>query len=64
MRPGLGGGPEVRGPRRNLHELETDRITATAAAGDGGLWLGTAHGLFHITRSVLRASLDRPEGAG
>jgi hypothetical protein len=61
---GLGGGPEVRGPRRNLHELETDRITATAAASDGGLWLGTSQGLFHITRSVLLASLDRPEGAG
>jgi DNA-binding beta-propeller fold protein YncE len=48
------GGWEVRGPRRNLHELDTDRITATAAARDGGLWLGTAQGLFHLTRSVLR----------
>jgi hypothetical protein len=48
------GGPQVRGPRRNLHELETDRITAMAAAGDGGLWLGTAQGLFHVDRSVLR----------
>jgi hypothetical protein len=36
------GGPQVRGPRRNLHELETDWITAMAAAEDGGLWLGTA----------------------
>ncbi len=48
------GGPQVRGPRRNLHELETDRITAMAAAEDGGLWLGTAQGLFHVDRSVLR----------
>ena len=48
------GGPEVRGPRRNLHELHTDRITAVAAAGDGGLWLGTAQGLFHIDQSLLR----------
>jgi hypothetical protein len=48
------GGPQVRGPRRNLHELETDRITAVAAAHDGGLWLGTAQGLFHVDRSVLR----------
>jgi hypothetical protein len=48
------GGPQVRGPRRNLHELETDRITAMAAAEDGGLWLGTARGLFHVDRSVLR----------
>ena len=47
------GGPQVRGPRRNLHELETDRITAMAAAEDGGLWLGTAQGLFHVDRSVL-----------
>jgi hypothetical protein len=31
------GGPQVRGPRRDLHELETDRITAVAAAHDGGL---------------------------
>jgi hypothetical protein len=61
---GLGGGPEVRGPRLNLHELDTDRITATAAAGDGGLWLGTSQGLFHITRSVLLASPDRPAPAG
>jgi hypothetical protein len=48
------GGPEVLGPRRNLWELATDRITATAAAGDGGLWLGTPRGLFHVSRSVLR----------
>jgi hypothetical protein len=48
------GGSEVLGPRRNLHELGTDRITAVAAARDGGLWLGTAQGLFHVTRSVLR----------
>jgi hypothetical protein len=48
------GGPQVRGPRRNLHELKTDRITAAAAAGDGGLWLGTPQGLFHVDRSVLR----------
>lgn len=38
------GGPQVRGPRRNLHELNTDRITAMAVAHDGGLWLGTAQG--------------------
>jgi hypothetical protein len=44
----------VLGPRRNLHELGTDRITATAAARDGGLWLGTPQRLFHINRSVLR----------
>lgn len=61
---GLGAGPEVRGPRRNLHELGTDRITATAAAGDGGLWLGTSQGLFHVTRGVLLASPDRPGPAG
>jgi hypothetical protein len=48
------GGPEVLGPRRNLWELATDRISATAAAGDGGLWLGTPRGLFHVSRSVLR----------
>jgi hypothetical protein len=48
------GGPEVRGPRRNLHELNTDRITAVAAARDGGLWLGTPQGLFHVDQSVLR----------
>ena len=47
------GGSEVRGPRRNLHELDTDRITVTAAASDGGLWLGTPQGLFHVNRSVL-----------
>ena len=47
------GGPQVRGPRRNLHELHTDRITAVAAAGDGGLWLGTAQGLFHVDQRVL-----------
>ena len=51
---GLDGGPQVRGPRRNLHELRTDRITAVAAAGDGGLWLGTPQGLFHIDLSLLR----------
>jgi hypothetical protein len=49
------GGSEVRGPRRNLHELDTDRITAVAAAGDGGLWLGTAQGLFHVDQRLLRA---------
>jgi ligand-binding sensor domain-containing protein len=48
------GGPQVRGPRRNLHELKTDRITAAAAADDGGLWLGTPQGLFHVDQSVLR----------
>jgi hypothetical protein len=48
------GGSEVRGPRRNLHELGTDRITAVAAAGDGGLWLGTPQGLFHVDQSLLR----------
>jgi hypothetical protein len=48
------GGSEVRGPRRNLHELRTDRITAVAAAGDGGLWLGTPQGLFHVDPSLLR----------
>jgi hypothetical protein len=47
------GGQEVRGPRRNLHELHTDRITAVAAALNGGLWLGTPQGLFHVDRSVL-----------
>jgi hypothetical protein len=47
-------GSEVRGPRRNLHELRTDRITAVAAAGDGGLWLGTPQGLFHVAPSLLR----------
>jgi len=47
------GGQEVRGPRRGLHELNTDRITAVAAAPDG-LWLGTPDGLFHVDRSVLR----------
>ena len=47
------GGSEVRGPRRNLHELDTDRITAVAAARDGGLWLGTPQGLFHVDQSVL-----------
>jgi hypothetical protein len=47
------GGPEVRGPRRGLHELGADRITAVAAALDGGLWLGTPNGLFHISQSVL-----------
>jgi hypothetical protein len=47
------GGPQVRGPRRNLHELHTDRITAVAAADDGGLWLGTAQGLFHVDQRVL-----------
>jgi streptogramin lyase len=48
------GGPEVRGPRRGLHELGTDRITAITAALDGGLWLGTPHGLFHVNQNVLR----------
>ena len=38
---------------RNLHELNADRITAMAAAEDGGLWLGTANGLFHVDQSVL-----------
>ena len=52
---GLGVGSQVLGPRRDLHELGTDRITATAAAHDGGLWLGTPHGLFHINRNLLRA---------
>jgi hypothetical protein len=47
------GDPQVRGPRRNLHELQTDRITAAAAAGDGGLWLGTPQGLFHVDQRVL-----------
>jgi hypothetical protein len=53
------GGPQVRGTRRNLHELETDRITAMAAAEDGGLWLGTAQRLFHVDRSVLRQGQHR-----
>jgi hypothetical protein len=48
------GGSRVRGPRRTLHELETDRITAAAAAADGGLWLGTPQGLFHVDQRVLR----------
>jgi hypothetical protein len=48
------GGPQVRGPRRDLHELHTDQITALAAAEDGGLWLGTAQGLFHVDQRVLR----------
>jgi hypothetical protein len=48
------GGSEVRGPCRNLHELNTDRITTVAAAGDGGLWLGTPQWLFHVDQSVLR----------
>ena len=48
------GGPQVRGPRRDLRELNADRITAVAAAEDGGLWLGTANGLFHVDQSVLR----------
>jgi sugar lactone lactonase YvrE len=52
---GLGVGWQVLGPRRNLQELDTDRITAVAAARDGRLWLGTPQGLFHINRSVLRA---------
>jgi ligand-binding sensor domain-containing protein len=52
---GLGVGSQVLGPRRNLQELDTDRITAVAAARDGRLWLGTPQGLFHINRSVLRA---------
>jgi hypothetical protein len=47
------GGPQVRGPRRTLHELETDRITAAAAEADGGLWLGTPQGLFHVDQRVL-----------
>jgi hypothetical protein len=47
------GGPQVLGPRRNLHELDSDRITAVAAAADGGLWLGAAKGLFHVDPSVL-----------
>ena len=47
------GGPRPRGPRRTLRELHTDRITAVAAATDGGLWLGTAQGLFHVDPSVL-----------
>jgi ligand-binding sensor domain-containing protein len=51
---GRGLGSEVLGPRRNLHELDTDRITATAAARDGGLWLGTPEGLFHVDPSLLR----------
>jgi streptogramin lyase len=48
------GGSKVLGPRRGLYELDTDRITATAAARDGGLWLGTPQGLFHVNRSILR----------
>jgi ligand-binding sensor domain-containing protein len=48
------GGPRVRGPRRSLRELNADRITAMAAARDGGLWLGTANGLFHVDQRVLR----------
>jgi hypothetical protein len=48
------GGPEARGPRRGLWELDSDRITAIAAALDGGLWLGTPRGLFHVNQRVLR----------
>jgi hypothetical protein len=47
------GGPEVRGPRRTLHELGTPAISCVAAAADGGLWLGTADGVFHVALSVL-----------
>jgi hypothetical protein len=48
------GGPAVRGPRRNLHELETGAISCVAAAPDGGLWLGTPDGVFHVERRVLQ----------
>jgi hypothetical protein len=48
------GGPQVPGPRRGLHALPTDPITALAAAADGGLWLGTAQGLFHLDQRLLR----------
>jgi hypothetical protein len=47
------GGPRILGPRRSLHELGPGRITAVAAATDGGLWLGAAKGLFHVDPSVL-----------
>jgi hypothetical protein len=47
------GGPQVPGPRRTLHQLPTDQITALAAAADGGLWLGTAQGLFHLDQRRL-----------
>jgi streptogramin lyase len=47
------GGRQILGPRRNLHELGPDRITAVAAATDGGLWLGAAKGLFHADPSIL-----------
>jgi hypothetical protein len=46
------GGREVRGPRRGLHELGADRITAVAAV-PGGLWLGTPDGLFRVDFSRL-----------
>ena len=29
------------------------QVDAMAAAEDGGLWLGTANGLFHVDQSVL-----------
>jgi ligand-binding sensor domain-containing protein len=46
--------PEAgRGLAARIWQLETDRITAMAAAEEGGLWLGTANGLFHVDRSVL-----------
>ena len=47
-------GAQVGGPRRTLDALPTDRITAVAAADDGGLWLGTAQGLFHVDQRLLR----------
>jgi hypothetical protein len=47
------GGPQLRGPRRRLHELGSRRITAVAAADEGGLWLGTAQGLFRVDQRVL-----------
>jgi hypothetical protein len=48
------GGPEVRGPRRNLWELEASAISCVAAAPDGGLWVGTLDGVFHVERRVLQ----------
>ena len=46
------GGPQVRGPRRNLHELETDRITAMAAARRR--WVLAGHGPGAVPRRSER----------
>lgn len=47
------GVQEVGAPRGMLHELEVGVISAVAAAPDGGLWLGTPDGVFHVERRVL-----------